>query len=662
MRCRAGWRRRKGLNFKPGPFVNERAFCALCLAAPQSGSGKTTISLALMAALRRRGLAVQAFKCGPDYIDPSWHRVATGRPSFNLDTWMMGRAGVRRTWARHIGDADWGICEGVMGLFDGSRSGDGSGSTADCALALGLPVVLVVRARGMADSLAALVKGFATFEPRLNLAGVIANGVGGEHHADLLRLALEREGLPPLVGAFPHRDAWALPERHLGLVPPGESGGTPEWAEPLADAADACVAWDLLAAVSACPRPRVHVASPAPVAAPVRRLAVARDDAFVFYYDSLADYLRREGWEWVEFSPLADQALPEGTDAVYLGGGYPEVFAEALAANGRMRAALAEFARRGGEVYAECGGLMYLCDELVDATGRVFPMCGVLRATARMGTRRRELGYRSFRWLAGAPFGLPHRQHRGHEFHWSEVELHADYRPLYAWTDGAGRCGEAGVVWKNVRAGYMHVCWESGEEPSPEEDSLSLGAGKPFCPGGRVLLLNGASSAGKTSLAYALQEREPESPWMVMSVDAFLSMCAPHAGRAVETEDEAGLPLVAAFHAGIAAAARAGAWVIVDHVAGERAAWVADLGERLTGVPCANVRVECREEVLRLREESRQDRPADWAHARRQAAQIHALLAYDARVETSVDSPALCAARLRDALAALGFCPGGALP
>lgn len=632
-------------------------FFAFCLAAPQSGSGKTTLSLAVMAALRRRGHVVQAFKCGPDYIDPAWHRLVTGRASSNLDTWMMGRDGVRREWARSAAGAEWAVCEGVMGLFDGCGPGEQAGSTADCALALDLPVVLVVPVKGMATSLAALVKGFAVFEPRLNLAGVIANGVGGERHVSLLRQALEREGLPPLLGAFPRRAAWELPERQLGLVPPGETACPPGWVEALADAADACIDWELLSAACACPRP--GSAPPAALAPPpvhARRLAVARDDAFLFYYDSMAEQLARRGWEWVEFSPLRDESLPAGTDAVFLGGGYPEVFASELAGNVAMRRALADFARRGGEIYAECGGYMYLCDELVDAEGRRFPMCGVLRATARMGARRRELGYREICWLAGAPFGLPSDPARGHEFHWSEIELHANYRPLYSCRDVNGTSRQAGVAWQNVRAGYMHLYWKSPETVSLPEGELPEKS-EGFLPGGRVLLLNGASSAGKTSLAYALQQREPEAPWMVMSVDAFLSMCAPHAGRATETEDKSALPLVGAFHAGIAAAARAGAWVIVDHVVGEREAWLEDLTARLQGLPCARVKVTCREDVLRYREHTRSDRFADWEHARRQAVEIHALLDYDACADTTEHSPARCAELLRRELARKGFCP-----
>lgn len=632
--------------------MNTRHFHALCLAAPASGSGKTTVALALMAALRRRGKRVQPFKCGPDYIDPAYHRVAAGRPSYNLDTWMMGRAGVRRTWARHAAGADAAICEGVMGLFDACTPEHAEGSTADCARELGLPVALVVPVRGMAGSLAALARGFASHMPGLNLCGIIANGVGGERHASLLRRVLDGEGLPPLLGAFPRSEAWALPERHLGLVPPGETGCSPAWAEALARAAEACIDWERFAEACACARP-APVAEPA-WPAPCRRLAVAQDEAFLFYYGEMEARLRRLGWEASAFSPLHDAALPEGVDAVYLGGGYPEVFAERLAENAPMRASLAAFAERGGEIYAECGGYMYLCDELVDAEGRRFPMCGVLRATARMGRKRRELGYRSVRWLGDPPFGLPRQDARGHEFHWSEVELHAVYPPLYAWSGTGGRSGEAGVVCGRVRAGYMHLFWgeEGGELPGVEQGIST------FCPGGRVLLLNGASSAGKTSLAYALQEREPSAPWMVMSVDAFLAMCAPHAGRAIQTEDAARLPLIGAYHAGIAAAARAGAWVIADHVVGERREWMRDWERRMAGLPCRKICVECRGDILRHREEGRSDRSPDWEHARRQAAEIHAFLRYDACVDTSDDATPACAARLREALAAMGFCPG----
>ncbi len=634
--------------------MDREPFYAACIAAPSSGCGKTTIALALMAAWRRRGKLVQAFKCGPDYIDPSYHRLATGRASYNLDTWMMGRDGVRRVWARHAAEADIALCEGVMGLFDGIGPGEAAGSTADCALALDLPVLLVVPVRGMASSLVALVRGFASHAPGLRVAGVIANGVGGERHIALLDEVLEGEGLAPLVGAFPRAEAWTLPERHLGLVPPGEVEGAPEWVERLADAADHGMDWERFEA--ACVVRRPHPLKDASCCRAFRRMAVARDEAFLFYYDELGRRLRSLGWETIEFSPLRDLEPPEGVDAIYLGGGYPEVFADALAGNATMRASIAAFAESGGEIYAECGGYMYLCDELIDAEGRRFPMCGVLRATARMGLSRRELGYRSVRWLEQAPFGLPQEPVRGHEFHWSDVELHADYKPLYAWSASGGRRGEAGVIYRNVRAGYMHLYW--GEESVCVSERSEYESR--YAPGGRVLLLNGASSAGKTSLAYALQEREPNAPWMVMSVDAFLSMCAPHSGRTIETEDETGLPLVAAFHAGIAAAARAGAWVIVDHVAGERLAWMRDLAGRLNGLPCRSVRVECRPGVHRLREEGRRDRLPDWEHARRQAAEIHAFMRYDACVDTSDDSSAVCATQLRRVLTAMGFCPGEA--
>ena len=206
-----------------------KPFHAFCIASTQSGGGKTTVSLALMAALSARGLRVQAFKCGPDYIDPSFHRQATGLPSFNLDTWMMGKNGVRSQWARHASCADIAICEGVMGLFDARTPESLEGSTADCALTLGLPVLLVVQARGMAGSIAAVVRGFSQHHPGLNIAGVIANGVGSAAHADLLRRALDHHRMPPLVAAFPKNAEWTLPERQLGLVPAEEEARQQSW-------------------------------------------------------------------------------------------------------------------------------------------------------------------------------------------------------------------------------------------------------------------------------------------------------------------------------------------------------------------------------------------------------------------------------------------------
>ena len=295
-----------------------KPFHAFCIASTQSGGGKTTVSLALMAALSARGLRVQAFKCGPDYIDPSFHRQATGLPSFNLDTWMMGKNGVRSQWARHASCADIAICEGVMGLFDARTPESLEGSTADCALTLGLPVLLVVQARGMAGSIAAVVRGFSQHHPGLNIAGVIANGVGNAAHADLLRRALDHHRMPPLVAAFPKNAEWTLPERQLGLVPAEEEARQQSWFLRLAAEAEKRVNWELLMNITERGRPE-PLKVPLPPAPPRGILAVARDNAFCFYYGDNLERLKQTGWDITCFSPLEDTALPEGTQALYLG-------------------------------------------------------------------------------------------------------------------------------------------------------------------------------------------------------------------------------------------------------------------------------------------------------------------------------------------------------
>lgn len=684
----------------------DRTFHAFCLTAPRSGEGKTTASIALMRILARRGLRVQGFKCGPDYIDPTFHAQATGRPACNLDTWMMGRGGVRALWAARAWDADAAVCEGVMGLFDGREPGDPAGSTADCAAALGIPVVLVFNARGMAASAAALVTGFQLQAARmgLRLAGAIANNVGGPRHAAILREALEREGLPPLFGALPRREAWRLPERHLGLLPSGEAGADAAWLDALADAAQPHLDVDRLLERTSARRPPAP--APAEVSGPKRRMGIARDHAFCFYYEENLRVLRARGWEAVPFSPLADADLPPDLDALYLGGGYPEVFARELSANASMRRAIRDFAARGGEIHAECGGYMYLCSalELPAGPGETrktarWPMCGVIEATARMGGRLRSLGYREVTMLSGAPFGLERRTFRGHEFHWSEIETRRDYPPLYTVRDRSGERAE-GVALGKVRAGYIHLYWgDAGGGPHPAPPALppadSLRAARPGqaaspslrpgksggerddlpaeavppaaprrAPSSRVILLNGPSSAGKTTLAKALQARLYATrglPCMALSIDQLLRAGTGGHESVIAGIAQSGLPLVETFHASIAAAAREGAWVIADHVIGEDPGWIADLMRRLEGVSVLSVQVTCETDELRLRESRRADRSPDWEHAARQARTIHAPLPHEMTVDTTRTGPDDCAARILAALFPEGHAgPNGA--
>lgn len=653
--------------------MRHTTFHAFCIAAPRSGEGKTTASIALMRVLARRGLRVQGFKCGPDYIDPTFHAQATGRPACNLDTWMMGRDGVRALWSSRAHDADAAVCEGVMGLFDSREPGDPTGGTADCARALGIPVVLVFNGRGMAGSAAALVAGFQLHAARMGirLIGAIANNVGSTRHADILREALERSNLPPLLGALPRREEWRLPERQLGLLPSEEAGTTAEWLDTLADVAERHIDVDRLLALTESPRPEVP-APLRPAGVHPRRMGIAKDRAFCFYYEENERALRSRGWELVPFSPLADTALPIGIEALYLGGGYPEVFARELSENAAMREAVRNFAAEGGEIYAECGGYMYLCAALEaseEAGGtlddrRVWPMCGVIDATARMGGRIRSLGYREAAMLSRAPFGLRGDTYRGHEFHWSDIELHSDYPPLYAIRTRSG-IENAGVAIGNVRAGYVHMYWgderdgeNTGDGPKSELSPSPKNIPQPPAhrtspPSGRVILLNGPSSVGKTTLSKALQSRLYAAHGlccMTLSIDQLLRASTGGYESVLAGLAQTGLPLVETFHASVAAAAKAGAWVIVDHVIGEDPGWIEDLLVRLDGVAIMSVQVVCDAGELRHRESRRTDRTPDWEHAERQSRSIHVSLPNQMTVDTTRTSPEACAACILDVL------------
>ncbi len=466
-------------------------FHGICLAAPRSGEGKTTLSMGLMRCFVKRGMVVQGFKCGPDYIDPTFHAEATGRKAYNIDTWMMGEGGVQSLWAHGIagtsgqGVADMGICEGVMGLFDGRMGGslDGSleGSTVHCAKVLSLPVVLVFNARGMATSAAALARGFyeQAKDYGVSIAGFIANNVGSSRHGDIIREALQYYNLPPLLGAIPRKDVWVLPERQLGLVPSAEVAAKDAWYDSLAAEIEQHCDVEALLALSCMPRPHVVAygdAKEGHVAKTPKRLAIAKDAAFCFYYEENERHLEELGYTLVPFSPMHDTQLPKNIDALYLGGGYPEVFAKELSENYSMRQSVHAFAQGGGAIYAECGGYMYLCTRLVEAdagtsaslahsatpqSSQVWDMCNVIHATATMGKGIRSLGYREATLLTEPPLGLVQNVYRGHEFHWSHIEHHAEYAPLYK-VSVKGKEEFLGVHYKNVKAGYIHLYWGMG--------------------------------------------------------------------------------------------------------------------------------------------------------------------------------------------------------
>ncbi len=430
----------------------------LLITAPSSGSGKTSLTLGLMAALRRRGVVVAPFKVGPDYIDPGHHAAICGRPSNNLDSWFCNPQQVHETFMTGCDGADIAIVEGVMGLFDGVSGGDEEGSSAQLAKWLGLPVLLVVDARSQARSFAALVKGFADFDPELKIAGVIANRVGSKRHAELLEEAVESTpGLPPLLGCLPRQEDIVLPERHLGLVTAAEL--TCDHEKKLADWVEAQLDLEALQQLAT----SSIIAQPVPVQAERQkqlRIGIARDQAFCFYYPENLRLLEAAGVELVEFSPLTDQHLPEDLDGLYLGGGYPELHADKLAENASLRRQIASAAECGLPIYAECGGFMYLCNEIDGQS-----MCGVFPAAAKMLKKRRALGYRQIELSADSPLGPAGTHVRGHEFHYSEVEMSEAVERCYQLSRRGGkRLGVEGYRIHNVLGSYVHLHFGSNPQ------------------------------------------------------------------------------------------------------------------------------------------------------------------------------------------------------
>ncbi len=429
----------------------------IVIAGTHSGAGKTTVASGLMAALAGRGLDVAPFKVGPDFIDPSYHTIATGRPGRNLDAFLSGPDLIGPLFAHGARGADVAVVEGVMGLFDGKGGGE-IASTAHVAKLLDAPVVLVVDAKAVSRSAAAMVHGYATFDPGLNVAGVVLNRVGSATQETMLREALAPLGVP-VLGVLRREDAISTPDRHLGLVPAAERRGE---ARESVDALGALVARSLdldavMRLASSAGMLRAKPWSPeAPEGerTPGVRVAVADGPSFSFLYEENVELMEGAGAEVIPFDPTTDEALPDGTDALYLGGGFPETYADALSANEPMKGSVARFADEGRPVVAECGGLLYLAREL---DGR--PMCGVLDASARM-TDRLTLGYREARATHDSPLAGEGTPVRGHEFHYSAVESGVGERPAWELADR----GPEGFVSGGVHASYLHTHWAATPE------------------------------------------------------------------------------------------------------------------------------------------------------------------------------------------------------
>jgi cobyrinic acid a,c-diamide synthase len=426
----------------------------LLIAAPASGSGKTVFTLGLLRAFRNGGRSVASVKCGPDYIDPAYHTAASGRPCVNLDTWAMSRDLLAELTRRTAEGADLVLGEGVMGLFDGAP--DGRGSTADLARATGWPLVLVVDARGLGASAAALVHGYMSYRPETKLAGLLFNRVGGAGHERLLRRACEPLGLP-ILGAVPRDDGLRLPERHLGLVQAGEQPDLEAFLDGAAELMTRSLDLDGLAALAG--PARLEPASPRPPLPPLgQRIAVADDLAFAFAYPFVLDGWRAAGAQVLPFSPLANEAPEPSCDAVYLPGGYPELHGGRLAANDGFLSGLRAAAGRGATIYGECGGYMVLGRGLVDGEGRRHPMAGLLPLESSFAERRLSLGYRQIEVLEDGPLGPKGSRYRGHEFHYATNLSGEGEAPLFATRDSEGRArGGVGARVGRVAGSFVHL-------------------------------------------------------------------------------------------------------------------------------------------------------------------------------------------------------------
>ena len=425
----------------------------LIIAAPSSGAGKTTLTLAVLAALARRGVRVRAAKAGPDYIDPAFHAAVTGQPAFNLDSWAMAPALLAGLLAAAGEGADLLVIEAAMGLFDGASGGAGAGAA--LAARFGLPVILVQDVTGQAQSAAAVAAGFARFAADVTLAGVILNRVASARHRDLILPAMARAGIP-VFGALLRDGGFSLLARHLGLVQAGEHADLERFLATLADAAEAALD---LPAILAAARPLGLASRPAPAAfaPPGQRIALAEDRAFSFIYPHLRAAWRAQGAEILPFSPLADEAPPASADACWLPGGYPELYAGALAAAARFRAGMARLAETC-PIHGECGGYMVLGAYLEDQDGVRHPMLGLLGHGTSFARRRLTLGYRRAVLAGPSALGMQGSALRGHEFHYASLTDPGADPPLAVLFDARGQeLGPAGGRRGRVSGGFFHV-------------------------------------------------------------------------------------------------------------------------------------------------------------------------------------------------------------
>jgi len=433
----------------------------LIIAGTSSGVGKTTITAGIAVAMRARDLSVQPFKCGPDYIDPGYLALAAGLPCHNLDSWMLPGESLREIFLHAVSGKDVALVEGVMGLYDGQMATGSAGSTAEVARLLSAPVVLIVDIARMSESAAAIVLGYRQLDPTVNIAGVILNRVGSPRHLRSAQEAIEKKAGVPVLGYLPGKSGVSLPERHLGLVPAAEKKEISSFIGVLREKIEATVDVPRIIEIArrAAPFPalkekKLFRGQERPARVPI---AVARDEAFNFYYQMNLDLLEAQGADIRFFSPIRDAGLPAGVKGVYLGGGFPEMHASELSGNGTIKKALSEAAGDGMPVYAECGGLMYLSEGIVTFEGERHPMVGILPGWAEMQQQRARMGYAEAETLRDNILTGRGKRLRGHLFHWSKMSSPGDraaYRILHPEEQREGLVGGPG---NNVLGSYFHL-------------------------------------------------------------------------------------------------------------------------------------------------------------------------------------------------------------
>ncbi|MDV6377394.1 cobyrinate a,c-diamide synthase [Sporosarcina sp. GW1-11] len=433
------------------------------LAGTGSGVGKTTFTIGIMRALMKRGLTVQGFKCGPDYIDPTYHTAVTKRPSRNIDSYMMAHDIIRAIVARASQDTDVAIIEGVMGFYDGKSPLSNEGSAAHISEITKSPVILIVNAASMARSVAAIVKGFQLLDESSNIVGVIANQLGSKNHFNIVKTAIEEECGIPVIGYLLKDAVPTMPSRHLGLVPAIERGDLNSYFDSLATVIEETVNIDQLIEITKA-QP-IEVSSSifdAQPDRPVAHIAVAKDAAFNFYYEENLELLRAHGAILHFFSPLQNEEVPKEAQGLYIGGGFPEEFAEQLAINEKAKESIRNAINRGLPTLAECGGFMYLTEEIIDRQERVFPMLGVIPGRVLMQDKRAALGYREITGVAGNFLINEVTQAKGHEFHYSKyVGEHTS--PAY-FSKGRFREQQEGYLHNNLVAGFTQFHFASNSK------------------------------------------------------------------------------------------------------------------------------------------------------------------------------------------------------